>query len=150
MDGDAVSQPSDGDGGEPAPKTYTEVFMKVFPSYIVMGMTYQQFWHGQAWLAKAYRDAYEMQQKNAEWDRWRQGAYFYDALLRVAPVMRASFSKTKVEPGKYPEEPWPLTAKEAQEREEAKRRRTFERMLAKMNAESERNAKKELSENGRH
>ena len=124
--------------------------MKVFPSYIVMGMTYQQFWHGQAWLAKAYRDAYEMQQKNAEWDRWRQGAYFYDALLRVAPVMRASFSKTKVEPGKYPEEPWPLTAKEAQEREEAKRRRTFEQMLAKMNAESERNAKKELSENGRH
>ena len=124
--------------------------MKVFPSYIVMGMTYQQFWHGQAWLAKAYRDAYEMQQKNAEWDRWRQGAYFYDALLRVAPVMRASFSKTKVEPGKYPDEPWPLTAKEAQEREEAKRRRTFEQMLAKMNAESERNAKKELSENGRH
>lgn len=149
MDGDAVSDPSQASGGaETAPKSYTEVFIRVFPSFMAMGMTYQQFWYGPAWLTKAYREAYEMRLKNEEWARWRQGAYIYDALLRVAPVLKP-FTKGKVEPGKYPEEPWPMTAKEMREQEESQRRRNFEKMLAAMNAESERNKLKELSENGR-
>ena len=92
----------------------------------------------------AYRTNYKMQ--NDEWARWRQGAYFYDALLRVAPVMRAAFSKGKVEPGKYPNRPWPLTEKEAQEQEAAEKRKRFERFMAMLNKESEDTLKKQREE----
>lgn len=148
MDGDAVSEPpsqsDDKDSG--APKTFTEVFIKVFPKYMVMGMTYEQFWHGPAWLVRAYKEAYEDRLRNEEWARWRQGAYFYDALLRVAPVMRAAFGKGKVEPGKYPNMPWPLTEKEAREREANEKRQRFERFLAMLNKESDETLKKQREE----
>ena len=63
--------------------------------------------------------------------------YNYNALLCVAPVMRASFSKGRVEPGKYPEEPFPLSDKEAREREQARERARFEHMLKVMTADSD-------------
>ena len=113
---------------------------------MIMGMTYKQFWHGPAWLAKAYREAYEIKSRNEEWARWRQGAYFYDALLRVAPVMRAALGKGRVEPGKYPKQPWPLTEKEAQEQEAEAKRQRFERFMAMLNKESEETLKKQSEE----
>lgn len=154
MDGDSVTgEPSD----EPEkPLTMTEVFTAVWPQYLAMGMTYDDFWRGPARLAKDYREAQEIRNRREEWARWRQGAYFYDALLRVAPVMRASFGGGKAEPGKYPDEPWPLTEKEARERAEAHEKENYERYIAQMNAASERELKrraeeakkKEVSENG--
>ena len=154
MDGNSVEEkPSQdqthsggGDDENSAPTSYTELFMSVFPSYMVMGMTYEQFWHGPAWLAKAYRDAYEIKKRNEEWSRWRQGAYFYDALRRVAPVMRAAFGKGRVKAEKYPDLPWPLTEKEAIEREEAEKRQRFERFMAMLNKESEDTLKKQQEE----
>ena len=143
MDGDPVT-------GEPsAPITYTDAFSQLFPQYMVMGMSYDEYWNGHAILTKYYREAYDLRNHNDEWDRWRRGAYFYDALLRVAPVMRAAFGNGKVEPGKYPEEPWPLTKKEAREREEAKRQARLERLMAVLSKESEATKKKEASGDGR-
>lgn len=143
MDGDPVT-------GEPsAPITYTDAFSQLFPQYMVMGMSYDEYWNGHAILTKYYREAYDLRNHNDEWDRWRRGAYFYDALLRVAPVMRAAFGSGKVEPGKYPEEPYPLTDKEAREREEAKRQARLERLMAVLSKESETTKKKEASGDGR-
>jgi hypothetical protein len=116
---------------------------------MVMGMSYDEYWNGHAILTKYYREAYDLRNHNDEWDRWRRGAYFYDALLRVAPVMRAGFGSGKAEPGKYPEEPWPLTEKEAREREEAKRQARLERLMAVLSKESEATKKKEASGDGR-
>ena len=132
MDGDHVS-------GEPSqsPTTFAAMFAELCPQYMSLGMTYDQFWHSSTVVHKAYREAYKIRQHNEEWARWRQGAYIYDALLRVAPVMRAAFGKGKVEPGKYPDEPWPLTEKEACEREEAMRIKHMEQFMARLTAESE-------------
>lgn len=151
MDGDPVEgEPSQ----EPVPQAFTEVFLRVFPQYLAMGMSYEEFWRGPASLAKSYREAQEMRRREEEWGRWRQGAYIYDALLRVAPVMRASFGGGKVEPGKYPDEPWPLTEKEARERAEAREKENYERYIERMELASarelkrraEETAKKEVSE----
>ena len=151
MDGDRVSgKPSsredrNGTGGEQSPadfpRTYTEVFRAVFPEYLAMGMSYDEFWRMEPSLAADYRKANEIRNKREEWARWRQGAYVYDALVKVAPLLRA-FGKGKVEAGKYPEEPWPLTEKEAREQEERTRRQRFERMLAAFKKEGEANRKK--------
>lgn len=151
MDGEPVGNPSasdetDGDGGgKPAaalPKTYTAIFRELWPQYLMMGMSHAEYWLGEASLARDYREAFEMRQKREEWARWRQGAYFYDALLKVAPVMRAAFGSGKVEPGKYPNEPWPLTEKEAKEMEERNRIKRLKGMLEAFKREGAENAKK--------
>ena len=143
MDGEPVT--GDPSTNTLADKSYTEIFIDVFPEYLAMGMSYEQFWHGPAWLAASYRKAHEARHKEEEFGRWRQGMYFYDALVKVAPVMRA-FTKRHVEPGKYPEEPWPISPQEAKERERAKKIAQFKRMLATMNKESEANKKKQAEE----
>ena len=154
MDGEPVE-------GEPSenidPISLTEFFIRMFPHYKMMGMTYEEYWNGPAWLARACREAWNQQEHYKEWERWRQGMYFYDALLKAAPVMRTALSNTKVEPGKYPDEPYPLTEKEAKEREEAREKANYEAYIARMEAASNREMKRraeeaarEAKDNGRH
>ena len=144
MDGDPVTE------GEPSIEysTFTEVFMKLCPYYMEMGMSYHDFWNMNTSCHKAYREAYEIRKHNEEWARHRQGAYFFHALMCVAPIIKA-FSKAR-EPGKYPEEPWPLTHEEAERREELKRNARLSRLLAVLNKESEiaKQQQGEAKENG--
>ena len=151
MDGDDLSE------SEPSqPKSLAEIFTEVFPYYLAMGMTYEEFWFGAPSLVRAYRKAWDIKQHNEEYARWRSGMYFYNALLCVAPVLRP-FTKGDVKPGNYPDRPYPLTQKEADEQEREREEENFKRYLAQMEAASERELKrreeamkKEAIENERH
>jgi len=74
--------------------SYTEYFDQLCPYYINAGMTYDQFWNGDATMVKAYRKAHDMKLEEDNFKLWLQGKYFYDALLCVAPILRA-FSKAR-------------------------------------------------------
>ncbi len=120
---------------------------------MAMGMSYDEYWNMDPWLVVAYRKAHKMRVEQRNWEMWMQGAYVYDALLRVAPVFRMSMSKERVEPEKYVDAPYPLTQKEAMEREIARERAETARMLAKMEAESAKELKRrakagEVSDDG--
>lgn len=95
--------------------TYTEYFNKVFPYYLAMGMTYDQFWNDDCNIAKYYRQAYEIKKKQKNEELWLQGMYIYEALCDVSPVLHA-FAKKGTKPAKYPIEPYPLSEKEVEER----------------------------------
>ena len=149
MDGDPViGEPSgsnmfdggDGHTDDVAPKSLAEVFTELCPQYMAMGMSYREFWHCNTKVHYAYRKAFEEKKRDRNWERWMQGAYFYDALLKVAPVMRAAFGKGRVEAGKYVDEPYPLTQKEAKAIVERKRVENMKRMLAIFEKESAMNA----------
>lgn len=144
MDGDPVT-------GEPSKepelrKTLAEVFYELFPQYLAIGMTYDEYWHGCPSLARAYRKAWEMKRDQRNWELWLQGAYVYDALLKAAPVLRASFSKGKVEPGKYPDQPYPITERQLRDREDAEKKAAFDRMLNDLNATNDRERKRRAQE----
>ena len=53
--------------------------------------------------------------------------------------MRAAFGKGTVEPGKYSDEPYPMSKKEAEERAEAKRVQSLKRLFETLNRESSKN-----------
>lgn len=112
------------------------MFFNAFPYYMAMGMSYEEYWNGPPYLVCAYRKAWEMKRKNDEWARWRQGDYFYNALLCAAPVLKPFVKESK--PGKYPDQPWPLTEEEAAEQDEARERAGYEQALARRRAESDR------------
>lgn len=129
----------------------TEQFYEHLPFYLSIGMTYEQYWDGDCLLAKYYRKAHELKQKRRNQELWLQGAYFYEALCDVAPVLHAFAKKgTKVTP--YVEEPFALTDKEVKERRLREERTKYDKQKAKLAAWAAKTnmqmAEKEVKRNG--
>nr|DAP32376.1 MAG TPA: hypothetical protein [Caudoviricetes sp.] len=68
-------------------------------------MTYDQFWNQDVELVKAYQEADRIKRDLKNQDMWMQGAYYYEALLDVAPVLRFSLSKKPPKPIPYRDQP---------------------------------------------
>ena len=134
------SESAEGSGSSaPFSNSYTSTFYEVFPYYLSIGMTYEQYWDGDPILPKYYRQADELRQKRKNQELWLQGMYFYEALCDVAPVLQA-FAKKGTKPAPYPDHPYSLTTKEReaelerqQQREREKARRYMEGQMAKLN-----------------
>lgn len=106
--------------------TYTEQFYEVFPYYLSIGMTYDQFWNGDPSIAKYYRQAEEIKTERKNQELWLQGLYIYEALCDVAPIMQAMAKKgTKARP--YPEQPYAITEKQRKRENDEKERRVAEK-----------------------
>lgn len=97
--GGSVSRPS-------LPFTYTEKFNELFPYYLAIGMTYEQYWDGDCALVADYRRAQEIRNEMENQRLWLQGMYVYDAICCTSPILRA-FSKAK-KPLRYRTEPYPM------------------------------------------
>ena len=117
--------------------TYTERFYEVFPYYLSIGMTPEQFWDSDCTLVKYYRKAEELRNEKRNQELWLQGMYIYEALCDVSPVLHA-FAKKGTRPAPYATKPYPLTDKQVERDEEEKQRRIAEKgkklMEAKMEA----------------
>jgi len=112
----------------------------------VYGMTYEQFWYGDPWLAKAYRRAY-VERRKAENNRdWFSGRYFFDAL---SISLSNAFRKQGTPAKDYLEEPYQLfdLNEDEQAIADAKMREKIEevqrQMIAKQKAEKAAKAAKE-------
>lgn len=95
-----------------------------------IGMSYDDFWNGDVSMVKAYRKAYELQEKRRNQELWLQGMYFYEALCDASPLFRFTMKKGTIKPEPYVKEPFPITAVEVREREEREARKKEERMKA--------------------
>lgn len=102
--------------------TYTERFYEVFPYYLSIGMTYEQFWDGDPMLTKYYREAEEMRSERKNQELWLQGMYIYEALCDVSPILH-SFAKKGTKPVPYAESPYPITEKQRRRVEEEKEKK---------------------------
>lgn len=137
MDGEFLSDSPSDDGPEgeedsPPGKTYSEQFEAVFPYYLSLGMTYDQFWNDDPGLVRYYRKAEEIRNEKRNQEMWLQGMYFYDALCDAAPILRA-FGKKGTKPLPYPKKPYPLKA-ETQRDAEVKEKGKMQKALALMEA----------------
>ena len=88
---------------KPSPK-FSEIFTQMFPHYLNMGMTYELYWHGDASLVKAYREAKKLKLEEDDNMLHRGGAYFYDALMCVYPLFNGNIKNPKAKP--YLNEPY--------------------------------------------
>ena len=108
-----------------------EIFQEVFPMYLSIGMSYDEFYNKDCQLVKAYLKAYEMKQKQNNTNMWMQGMYVYDAILRASPIFHP-FAKAGTEPIPYMEEPYALSEEEQKAREEKKQKAHMIEMNARM------------------
>ena len=138
MDSELVtsSESVAGDGQSvPFSNSYTTKFYDVFPFYLSIGMTPEQYWDGDPMLAKYYRKAHELQRKRKNADQWLQGMYIYEAFCAASPLLQAFARKgTKAHP--YRDHPYSLTredrAEEQKLREQQEREKAKQYMLGKM------------------
>lgn len=83
----------------------TALFEKQCPIYMSFGMTYDEFWYGDAYRTKFYRDAYKLKVRQKDEELWQQGMYIYEALCEVSPVLHA-FCKKGTKPLPYSSKPY--------------------------------------------
>ena len=112
--------------GSPSLFTYTEKFYELFPYYLSIGMTYEQYWEGDCTLTKYYRKAEELRNDRRNQELWLQGMYVYEAICDVAPILHA-FAKKGTKPTPYSTKPYPLNAKQSRRDEEEKQRKLTEK-----------------------
>ena len=120
---------TEGSGGvtttAPLP-SYSEKFHELFPFYISLGMTEEQYWDRDSLLVIAYRKADELRTNRKNEEMWLQGAYMYEALCRVSPILHA-FAKKGTKPVPYLAEPFAITEKQAEYRQEEKEKKNFDK-----------------------
>lgn len=108
----------------------TDVFNRLCPYYMSYGMSYENYWHGDPWAMRAYKEAYMLRNKQANMMSWLQGAYFTNAL---SVVLGNAFSKKGTPPKQYMAEPMDIFPKtEAEEKAEEERKQ--KQLIAKLNA----------------
>ena len=103
-------------------KSYADIFDEMFPHYLVMGMTPEQYWDGEVGLKRAYRKAFgfriENEDKIRDRNNWMLGMYIREALASV-PLLVNGFVPKGVQPKEYPDKPY-LEKAEEQKKEEAR------------------------------
>lgn len=92
-------------GKQDSPLTYSEIIYKCLPTYLALGMTYEQYMTGEIELVKYYREAYKLRLDHENQMCWLQGRYVYDAILMASPLF--AFKPTKPQP--YHTRPYPTS-----------------------------------------
>lgn len=89
-------------------------------------MTPEQYWDGEDYLPKAYREADAIRRKRENEHMWLQGLYIYDALLRASPALKPFVKRP--EPMPYMTEPFPLTEEDAHQADLREQKRRMDAM----------------------
>jgi len=92
--------------------TFAEAADEQCPFYMSIGVPRHEYWHGDYTQLAEYRKSFEIQRERANYDAWLQGAYIYDALCAVSPVLNA-FAKRGTKPMPYHKEPYGMNLDEA-------------------------------------
>lgn len=68
------------------------------------GMSFDEYWYGDSYLVKFYRESYKLKLKQEDRYMWKLGGYVYEVLCDVSPILHA-FSKKGTKPLPYREKP---------------------------------------------
>lgn len=109
----------------PQKRTMADLFWEAYPAYLAMGMSYEEYWNGDAQSCVAHRKAYKEKLELQDAMLWRQGLYVYHAMCCVAPF----FNSIKPQkPEQYLDHPFGITEKH--DHEEVQMSRGLARMKA--------------------
>ena len=93
-----------------SPTPYGDIFDEFAPYYLMMGMTYEQYWDGESGMKKIIRKAYKLrmeeEERSADRQHWYMGQYII-AALQCVPLLVAGLNvKESTQLPSYPEKPF--------------------------------------------
>lgn len=108
-----------------SPHPYGDIFDELFPHYLLMGMTPEQYWDGESSLKPAFRKAYQMRMENeqrmADRNNWYMGQYLISVLQSVPLLVGGLNVKPTTKLPEYPEKPF-FEKFDAQRKEEDRKK----------------------------
>ena len=87
------------------PLTFSEYADEMCAYYMSIGVSYDEYWHGNYAALEFRHRAFELQRERANYNAWLQGAYVYDAVCMTSPILHA-FAKAGTKPAPYHKEPY--------------------------------------------
>ena len=87
----------------------------MFPYYLSLGMSYEQYWYSEPWLVRAYRDAELYRREQSNYNAWLQGLYIHRA---VSASLSQAFSDKKSQQLTYLDYPFAITKREKEAEKE--------------------------------
>lgn len=124
--------PPQGDSSSNTTISAVDLFNSYLPYYLAIGMSYDLYWNGDYEAVKYYRQADKIKTNRENEKLWLQGLYIYEAICKASPLFNL-FSKDR-KPLPYAEQPYPLTRKDSENKEEIKQRNNAENIKTKMEA----------------
>ena len=90
----------------------------MFPTYLALGMSYDQYWNDTPYLAVAYREAHRIKYEYENSQSWWLGVYVRQAVQSALSCSLPWFKK----PIDYPQKPLRVTPLTPEEKEEEARK----------------------------
>lgn len=117
-----------------SPTPYGDIFDKLCPTYMSMGMTYAEYWDGEVGMKTFYRNAYKERVENeyriADRNNWYMGQYMM-AVLQAVPLLVAGLNvKPSTHLPEYPDKPFFDTFDEKKKEEDRRKAEEDQMKLA--------------------
>ena len=113
----------------------TNLFEKQCPIYMSYGMSYDEFWYGDAYVTKFYVEAHKIKVRQKDEELWMQGMYIYEALCDVSPILHA-FSKKGTKPLPFSEKPYLFNSEQFKSEEEKEQEKKNAELMARLHFET--------------
>ena len=113
----------------------TKTFEELCPIYMSYGMSYDEFWYGEAYRTKFYADSHKLKVKQKDEEMWIQGMYIYEALCKVSPILHA-FSKKGTKPLPFSEKPYLFNSEQFKSEEEKEQEKKNAELIARLHFET--------------
>lgn len=105
---------------------------ELFAYALSIGMTYELYWFDDPYLINAYIKAEKIRQKKMNNELWLNGAYIYQAIGALTPVLNPFSKEHRAKP--YLKQPIPLTQEDVEEQEREKYERFVKYMMSRVEA----------------
>lgn len=112
------------------PTTFSEFADELCSHYMSIGVSCEEYWHGDPTNLKHYAKANELKNEQRNWEMWLQGLYIHNA---VGVVLKNAFARKGATPEKYIEKPiriTPLTDAEKARNAERERQKIIANLTA--------------------
>lgn len=114
---------------------YGDIFDQLFPQFLVMGMSPEEYWDGESSLKSAYRKAYEIrmetEQKLMDRNNWYMAQYMIKVLQCVPLLVGGLNVKGSTQLPDFPEKPF-FELMEAQKKEETRKKQKEDQTMLAM------------------
>lgn len=95
---------------EPEDKSAESYFVEMEPYYLSIGMSHDQYWDDEPWIAEVYRKAHNLKIESRNQELWLQGLYIHNAFnVVMANFGRGLSGKKSAKAEQYIEKPIRIT-----------------------------------------
>lgn len=113
----------------------TDTLNNLCPYYMAMGMSYDDYWNGDPYMARFYREAFKQKVRNENTMLHVQAQYIYEVLGCMASLYDPFAKRRK--PEKFRDHPYDLFPEDAEATQERLERERYESIRERLKAFAE-------------